>query len=90
MHDDIGLDGEVAPLRVAQRDDAVISRLRAAEPTVAQLPATVYNFGDIRDPQSEVSRWKASQRDYALLGELNNRPRTTYLARLRNPNPEWA
>ncbi len=52
-------------------------------------PTEAIVFGDIRDPESEVSRWKASDRDYVLLGELNNRPRTSYLARVRNPNPEW-
>ena len=53
-------------------------------------PTDAIVFGDVSDPESEVSRWKASERDYVLLGELNNRPRTSYLARLRNPNPEWA
>ncbi len=52
-------------------------------------PTDAIVFGDVSDPDSEVSRWKASERDYVLLGELNNRPRTSYLARLRNPNPEW-
>ncbi len=45
-------------------------------------------FGNILDPQSEVSLAKAREQDYALLGYLNIRPRTTYLARIRNPNPK--
>jgi hypothetical protein len=45
-------------------------------------------FGDLADPQSAVNRRKDSPLDYALLAELNTRPRTTYLARVTNPSPD--
>jgi len=63
-------------------DGDVVTACQAACPTEAIV------FGDLNDPHSQVNRAKASPLNYALLGELNTRPRTTYLAKLTNPNPE--
>ena len=50
-------------------------------------PTGAIIFGDINDPRSAVSMAKESTRTYALLDYLNTTPRTTFMARLRNPNP---
>jgi len=50
-------------------------------------PSEAIVFGDVSDPETAVYREKVSDLTYSLLGYLNTRPRTTYLARLRNPNP---
>jgi molybdopterin-containing oxidoreductase family iron-sulfur binding subunit len=51
-------------------------------------PGHAIVFGDINQKESEVAAWKATPRNYGLLTDLNTRPRTTYLATVRNPNPE--
>ena len=64
------------------RDGEIVTACQAVCPTEAIV------FGDINDPNSRVSQIKAEKRNYSLLGDLNTKPRTTYLTALRNPNPE--
>ena len=75
--------------RVAARDSNNIHVPDGLIRTACQsaCPSEAIVFGDVSDPESAVSKLKAGDRDYSLLGYLNTRPRTTYLARLRNPNP---
>lgn len=53
-------------------------------------PAEAITFGNILDSDSEVVKLKKNPRNYSVLGFLDTRPRVTYLARIRNPNPALA
>ncbi len=64
------------------RDGEIVTACQQACPTQAIV------FGNINDPEGQVAQLKASPLNYDLLAELNTRPRTSYLAKLRNPNPE--
>ncbi len=64
------------------RDGEVVTACQAA------CPSQAITFGDINDKSSKVSKLKSDPRNYGLLAELNTKPRTTYLAKLKNPNPE--
>jgi molybdopterin-containing oxidoreductase family iron-sulfur binding subunit len=63
------------------RDGEVLTACQSACPTEAIV------FGDINDPNSRVAQLRRSPLNYGLLEELNTKPRTTYLAVVRNPNP---
>ncbi len=74
------IDSEAAHRAI--RDGEVLTACQAACATQAIV------FGDLNDPESEVAQRKRSPLEYGLLAELNTHPRTTYLAALRNPNPD--
>ncbi|MDH3443521.1 MAG: 4Fe-4S dicluster domain-containing protein, partial [Deltaproteobacteria bacterium] len=64
------------------RDGEVVTACQQVCPTQA------ITFGDIKDPDAAVAKLKSGPLNYNLLAELNTRPRTSYLARLKNPNPK--
>jgi molybdopterin-containing oxidoreductase family iron-sulfur binding subunit len=64
------------------KDGEVVTACQQACPTQA------ITFGDIADKGTAVAKKKALPRNYSLLPELNTINRTTYLGRVRNPNPE--
>jgi len=80
------IDAETASVREDKEIKIKDGELQTA--CQQSCPANAIIFGNINDPDSKVSKLKAQSRNYSLLGELGTRPRTTYLAEVRNPNPE--
>jgi molybdopterin-containing oxidoreductase family iron-sulfur binding subunit len=72
----------------AQKEDRKVRDGEIVTACQAACPADAIVFGDINNPQSKVAQRKADSRNYALLEELGTQPRTTYMAGVRNPNPE--
>lgn len=76
--------GKITAMKDGRRpiqDGDVITACQAACPTRA------IDFGNIADPESAVSKKRADVRSYGMLEQLNVKPRTEYLARVRNPHP---
>jgi MoCo/4Fe-4S cofactor protein with predicted Tat translocation signal len=72
----------------AEREDRKIADGELQTACQQSCPANAIIFGNLNDPESRVSKLKAKSLNYGLLQDLNTRPRTTYLAEIRNPNPE--
>ena len=71
----------------AKKEDRPIRDGEIVTACQQSCPAEAIVFGNINDPNSRVAKLKEDRRNYALLGELNTRPRTSYVAGVRNPNP---
>jgi molybdopterin-containing oxidoreductase family iron-sulfur binding subunit len=71
----------------SQREDREVRDGEIVTACQQVCPAEAIVFGNINDPESRVSRLRAESLSYSLIGELGTRPRTTYLAALKNVNP---
>jgi Fe-S-cluster-containing dehydrogenase component len=77
-----------AHIRTGASGNARIPRDSFTTACAQACPNEAIVFGDIADPESRVSKMKLQDRNYRLLEYLNVNTRTSYLARIRNPNPK--
>jgi molybdopterin-containing oxidoreductase family iron-sulfur binding subunit len=71
----------------SEKEDRLVADGEIVTACQQVCPAEAIVFGNINDPGSRVAQLRAEALNYSLLGELNTRPRTTYLAALKNVNP---
>jgi len=76
-----------AARRTAEREDRPIGVDEVKTACQSACPTQAISFGDLAQPRSAIHRQKSDPRHYALLEHLGTRPRTTYLADIRNPAP---
>jgi molybdopterin-containing oxidoreductase family iron-sulfur binding subunit len=72
----------------ARNEDRGIRDYEIQTACMQACPTQAIIFGDKNNPANRVAQLKAEPLNYAMYSELNTRPRTTYLAEIRNPNPE--
>ena len=77
-----------AARRLAERETRLIAEGEVVTACQGACPTQAIRFGNLADPKSAVSALRHDPRHYTLLEELHTRPRTTYLARVRNAGPE--
>jgi Fe-S-cluster-containing dehydrogenase component len=75
--------------RAAEKDNRAIGDGEVVTACQAACPTRAISFGDLSEPKSRVNALRNEPHAYALLGNLGTRPRTSYLARLRNPSPDF-
>jgi molybdopterin-containing oxidoreductase family iron-sulfur binding subunit len=74
----------------ARIEGRAIAEVELATACQQSCPADAIVFGNLNDPSTRVTKAHQDERSYSLLNELGTRPRTLYLSRVRNPNPELA
>ncbi|MBV9458749.1 MAG: 4Fe-4S dicluster domain-containing protein [Bradyrhizobium sp.] len=78
-----------AARRAAEKEGRQIGEGEVVTACQSACPTKAIDFGAMSDPQSRASALRTDMRSYSSLGQLGTRPRTTYLARLQNPNPDY-
>lgn len=73
--------------RRAEREGRPLRRDEVTTACQDACPTRAFSFGDLQQADAEVTKRKDDPRHFTLLEKLNTKPRTTYLADLRNPHP---